>query len=259
MSGQQQTFARSLQKEKEREGLVIGMSITALVHLGLIAALVSSTGDQGCGSSSNAASEDPFARAETIEAALAFKEVKPKNKQPVKKKKKKYRKVEEGISTDPKAKPIKKKDEPKHKVKVTDDEIDPTSILNKNRTQDQDLSSTGEDKIPVEGSANGSEWGTERDAKGDPYVGELRGRIESVWELPSLVEDSGRVRGCVKLNAKGKIIDSKIKRFSKNSDLNRSVKLALRKAPPMDKPVPGHLIELLTVRGICLDFKPQNE
>ncbi len=234
------------------------MSLTVLIHLALIAALVSTQGEDGCAGSANASGEDdPFADAETIEAALAIKEVKPKNKQPVKQKIKKFRPVDRGVSTDPKAKPPDEK-LPKHKLKVEEAEVDMASILNKNRTQDQDLSSTGEEKVPVEGSVKGSEWGTERDAKGDPYVGELRGRIESVWELPTLVEDSGRVRGCVKLNAKGKIIDSAIKRFSKNSDLNRSVKLALRKAPPMDKPVPGHLVELLTVRGICLDFKPSN-
>lgn len=199
--------------------------------------------------------KDRFEGAVTIEAALAFKNVDPKNKQPVKLKKKKFKQTEKGVSRDPNAKPRDKTKDPKHKVAVEDHEVDPLSVLEKNRSQDPDLSSTGVDEKPKEGSASGSEWGTEREAKGHPYAGELRGRIHSVWDVPSLEKEGGQALGCVRLNPEGKIIDSKLKKRSKNSNLNRSVTLALKKAPKMEKPVPKDMLELLTVKGICFRFE----
>lgn len=236
-------------------GVFVGLSVTALLHMGMIAAFMSST-DNGCGGgAAEASDEDRFAQSETIEAALAIKAVKPESKQPQKKKKKKYRPVERGFSRDENRKPKnEEKDEPKHKVPVLPDEVDINSVLEKNRSQDETLSSTGADEVPTEGAADGSIWGTERDAKGHPYVGELKGRIYSEWKVPTLETGSGVALGCVRLNTSGKIIDHGLKTPSKNSNLNRSVEIALRKAPDMEKPVPDKLKELLTVKGICFRF-----
>lgn len=230
------------------DGIGAGIVITILIHVGLGAAAVAGAGGFG----DKDKNKSLFADAETIEAALAFKKVEKKTKQPQKQKKKKFRPKEKGFTRDEKAKPP--KDKKKDTLKPDPDEIDFNATLDKNRQQDPDLSSTGVDELPKDGSDKGSEWGTEREAKGDPYVGELKGRIVSVWQVPTLETKAGTATGCVRLNAAGKIKESELKRRSKNANLNRSVSLALRKAPKMDKPVPAHLKDLLTVRGICFKF-----
>jgi len=238
---------------KDSQSIFSGLAATLLLHL-FVAGLVVSKNDDGAGCSGggNAEATD-FGQAETIEASLAFKEVKPKNKQPQKKKKKKFKpKVEDGASKEEKLKPEdKKKDE---NLRPDEDEVDFASILEKNRKQDEDLSDSGSDEIPVEGSASGSEWGTEKQAKGDPYVGELKGRIYSVWKVPALETGVGQALGCVRLNEEGEVVDRELKKRSKNSNLDRSVEVALKNAPPMESPVPDKLKTLLTVNGICFKF-----
>ena len=237
-------------------GIIVGIGLAIVLHVGMVVGFVAGTG--GGGTAEAGEDEDRFAKAETIEAALAIQEVLPENKQPVKKKKKKYKPDERGVSRDEDRKP-KKRDDPKHKVPVLPDEVDPDSVFKKNRSQDETLSSTGEDKVPTQGAAKGSIWGTEREAKGHKYVGELKGRIHSEWKVPTLVTSGGVALGCVRLNPAGKIIDNGFKRRSKNSDLNRSVSLALKKAPAMEDPVPSELKELLTVKGICFRFSLEQQ
>jgi len=260
----------------DSSGLKIGgLVVTVLLHAALVVVTISKLGGD------SAAASDPSERFDesiTIEAALAFKEVQPQSRQPVKQKKEKYAPpVEEvpvpaetpppvpppepeapKIDTDNQVQaeepPKAAKEKPKHKVKPRLDEIDPESILEKNRVQDEDLSETGVDEVPKEGSADGSEWGSERDARGDPYAGELRGRIESVWSVPSVETGTGVAQGCVKLDEDGKIVDRHVKKKSGNANLDRSVELALKQAPDMEDPVPEHLIDLITVKGICFRF-----
>ncbi len=260
----------------DSSGLKVGgVVVTVLLHAALVVVTISKMG------SDSAAASDPsknFEGAVTIEAALAFKEVKPESRQPQKQKKEKYAPpVEEvpvpaetpppepppepeapKIDTDNQVQaeepPKAAKEKPKHKVKPRPDEVDPESILEKNRAQDEDLSETGVDEVPKEGSADGSEWGSERDARGDPYAGELRGRIESVWSVPSVETGAGVAQGCVKLDEDGKIVDRHVKKKSGNANLDRSVELALKQAPDMEEPVPEHLIDLITVKGICFRF-----
>lgn len=237
---------------KDGQSIFSGIAATALLHLFVAGLVVAKNDDSGCGGGGTAQATD-FAQAETIEASLAFKEVKPKNKQPQKKKKKKFKpKVEDGASKVEEHKPEEK--EKKERIRPEEDEIDFNSILDKNRKQDDDLSDTGSDEIPVEGSAAGSEWGTEKMAKGDPYVGELKGRIYSVWRVPALETGVGEALGCVRLNDEGEVVDRELKKRSKNSNLNRSVQVALKNAPPMESPVPDKLKTLLTVNGICFKF-----
>ena len=238
-----------------REPHFVGIALTVLLHGALLVVFVARD-DGGCGmGGGNADAAKRFENAETIEAALAFKEVKPQDRQPQKQKKKKYRPDDAPTVHNPDAEPLPEKT-PEHKVKVESHEVDINSILEKNRVQDTDLSSTGVDEVPKEGSASGSEWGTEKDAKGHPYAGELKGRIYAVWQLPSLEQGTGTTEGCVKLDKNGKIVDRHVKKKSGNANLDRSVELALKQAPDMEDPVPDDLLHLVTEIGICFNFSP---
>jgi hypothetical protein len=237
---------------RDTPSIVSGLAFTLLLHIFVIGLASTTTEGAGCGGG-DASGSTNFEKAETIEASLAFKEVKPKNKQPQKKKKQKFRpNVEDGASKNEKLDP--KKKPKKDTVPVDEDEIDLDAILKKNRKQDDDLSETGSEETPVEGAPDGSEWGTERDARGDPYVGELKGRVYSVWQVPALETGTGKATGCVRLDKEGVIVDRELKKRSKNTNLDRSVEVALKNAPAMDKPVPDALVNLLTVKGICFNF-----
>lgn len=229
----------------QRELKFAGISTTVLLHgalLGLIILKQSGSSDASQG----------FGEAVTIEASLAFKERTSENNQPQKQRRKKYRPPEAPkIADDTASEPEKEEDRDKP---PPDADFDIEATLDQNRIDDPDLSSTGVDELPQEGSADGSEWGTERDAKGDPYAGELKGRIYSVWKVPTLETGSGEAHGCVKLDKDGKVVDRHMKKKSGNANLDRSVELALKQAPDMEDPVPDHLIDLVTVKGICFRF-----
>jgi outer membrane biosynthesis protein TonB len=256
-----------------------GFVVTVLLHVGLVALALTNLG--GGDSRADSSDESRFDSAVTIEAALAFKEVKPQSRQPQKQKKETYappvpevvEPVPEApepppepeapkIDTDNVEQPIEEaapKEKPKHKVKPKKDEIDIKSTLEKNRAQDEDLSSTGAEEVPQEGSADGSKWGTETDARGHPYAAELKGRIYSVWSVPALETGGGETHGCVKLDIFGKIVDRHVKKKSGNANLDRSVELALKQAPDMEEPVPDDLRVLITVKGICFRFTIDEE
>lgn len=236
----------------KREQHFTAIALTAFLHAGL-AFLVVSSNDEGCGGGTATASpSDRFANAKTIEASLAFKKVEKKNKQPEKKKKKKFAPPEvQKASRDENATPT---DPDKSQVPVAPEEIDIASILKKNRAQDDDLSDTGVEEVAKDGQVDGSEWGTEKDARGDKYVAELKGRIYDAWKVPSLESGSGTAEGCVRLDKEGKIVDRDVTKKSKNANLNRSVSVALKESTDMEDPVPGYLVELLTVDGICFKF-----
>jgi len=242
---------------KRADGHFAGLSLTFLLHAAVIAVLISRGDESGCagGGGGDADAAKRFEDSQTIEASLAFKAVEPKDRQPQKEKKKKYAPDDKApVIADADAGP--RPEAPEHDLKVKPDEVDIASVLKKNKMQNPDLSSTGAEEIPKEGSASGSEWGTEKDAKGDPYAGELKGRIHSAWELPALEQGTGEVEGCVKLDKNGKIVDRFVKKKSGNANLDRSVEVALRQAPDMNEPVPDDLIDLMTSKGICFRFKP---
>ncbi|MCP4443942.1 MAG: TonB C-terminal domain-containing protein [Myxococcales bacterium] len=236
---------------RDTPSIVSGLAFTLLLHIFVAGLAVSKNDDSGCGGGDASGSTD-FAEAETIEASLAFKEVKPKSKQPQKKKKQKFRpKADDGASRKEKLDP--KREKPK-KDTLPVDEDDIKSVLEKNRKQDEDLSDTGSDETPVEGSPTGSEWGTEKEARGDPYVGELKGHIKKLVKVPTLEAGSGVAIACVRLDKDGIILDRELKKRSKNTNLDRAVEVALKDAPDMDKPVPDTMINLLTIRGVCFKF-----
>ena len=135
-------------------------------------------------------------------------------------------------------------------------DVDVDAVLKSHR--DVDLSEGGGEtgsEVPQLGSPDGSEWGTDSEAKGDPYVGEIHGRIKKVWAIPTLETETGEALGCVRLDPDGKIADRTVWKKSGIANLDRSVNEALRAATDMDEPVPAHLIFLLTKKGICFRFK----
>src|SRR5690606_14992978 len=196
-----------------------GLAVTLALHVALVGLMLASGDAHGCGGRAEASS---FEEAETIEAALAFKQVEAKDRQPQKQRKPKAPPVDplklarESIEMPDPEPP---KEEPPERPKEV--EIDPMAVLRKNRVQDEDLSSTGVDELPREGSASGSEWGTERDARGDPYVGELVGRIKSAWAVPALETGAGTAVGCVRLDGGGTIVARELKTRSGNANLDR--------------------------------------
>jgi hypothetical protein len=194
-----------------------------------------------------------FADAMTIEASLAYLSEKPKpTRQPQKPSNPMVAPTPPpGVSFDADRAPIEPgPDEPR----PPDEFIDPSKTFAKARKFDFDEEPTdGAD--PETGSATGSEWGTAAEAKGDPYVGELHGRIKAVWKVPSLETGAGEALGCVRLASEGRIVDRRLWKPSGNANLDRSVDQALRDATDMDVPVPEHLLHLLTKKGICFRFK----
>ena len=241
-----------------RQQQFLGISATLLIHGALIAVIIGGhhVGCLGSGTGEAEASGQ-FKDSRVISAGLARKKVEKKSRQPQKRKKKTFKPNQgQKVTRDENAPTAKKK---KDNLRVKPDEIDFKSVFDKNRVQDDDLGTKGVDEVPVDGSATGSVWGTEKQAHGDPYVGELRGRIWSVWRVPSLETGSGKVEGCVRLAEDGKITARETRKKSKNSNLNRSVYLALKNAPDMDKPVPAHIKQLLVVEGICFEFNLEEE
>jgi hypothetical protein len=241
---------------KENEAHLVGFSLTALLHAAIIVLIIARNDDAGCmGGSSDASAAARFENSQTIEASLAFKAVEKKDRQPQKEKKKKYASSEKApVVFDPDAGPP--PETPEHAVKVKKDEIDINSVLKKNKMQSDDLSSTGAEEIPKEGSTTGSEWGTEKDAKGHPYAGELKGRLKSAFRVPSLEQGTGVPEACVKLDPSGKIVDRFFKKKSGNANVDRAVQVALKEAPDMEAPVPDDILDLMTKDGICFRFDP---
>ncbi|MFH0902847.1 MAG: hypothetical protein V2A73_19635 [Pseudomonadota bacterium] len=150
-------------------------------------------------------------------------------------------------------------------AKKTTEEIDPEAVFNKYRQVQTDevgenTGGKGEDPEERAGAEDGSEWGTLEEAKGDPYVAELVGRMTTNPELvvPSLVADTGLLTlGCVRLDSAGKIIERTVdaEHKSRNATFNRAVAQRLKQTSEMEKPVPEHLHELLVKRGICVPYR----
>lgn len=238
-------------KAGNKSGIGFGFLLTSVIHGALLMVFVLNS--KSCVAESDAETS-LFKEAKTIEAGLAFKKKKRKNKQPQKLRKKKFAPPEPVKVLKEDAPQIPEKVKEKKKVQIEEDEIDPLSVLEKNRKQDEDLSETGVDEETSEQGQEGSEWGTEEDAIGDPYVGEVKGRVFDAWEVPLLEAGVGKVVGCLRLSEAGKIKDIEVVKNSSNANLNRSVKLALKNASNMDKPVPSHLKTLLIGKGICFNF-----
>lgn len=237
-----------------------GAITTALIH-GAIAIMVLGFSDaSGCGSDSG---EQGKLKMTTIEAALAYKS-KTKSKQPQKRRKRAKRQAAkpDGVSRDET-----KKAETK-KTRKAEPEEDFSKAFEKYKDQRQrddeedeeidDLDDLDDDADKSGGEFDGSEHGFAEVSKGDPYMQELAKDMYASWELPTLEKGSGAAVGCVRLEPGGKISDIKLETKSGNSNIDRSVRVALKKMQKQrnKKPakVPRHLMEI-TTQWTCFKLK----
>jgi hypothetical protein len=166
-----------------------------------------------------------------------------------------------GIARDPNTPPPDKKPEEKtDKPPPPPDKVDPKSVFDKYRDKESGTTATGENKDDETkaGQADGSEFGTLERAKGDPYVGELIGRMTADFTIPSVVTDEGLVTwGCVKLDADGKILERKIdpENKSRNHAFNSAVSERLKQTTDMESAVPGHLVGMLVGKFVCATYR----
>jgi hypothetical protein len=144
------------------------------------------------------------------------------------------------------------------------DAVDPKSVFDKYRKMDTGaaVGDGSTDESNEEGSEDGSEFGTLERAKGDPYIGELIGRMVKDFVVPSVVSDSShKTWGCVKLDDSGKIVERKVdpEHKSRSHAFNSAVEERLRLTTDMDKPVPNHLKKLLVENFACATYTSRIE
>ncbi|RMH39006.1 MAG: hypothetical protein D6689_17980 [Deltaproteobacteria bacterium] len=236
----------------DRRFTVLGIALTVLMHGLLGTALALLDRDRSDDGPRLRRLDD---NAVVIEASLAYKRTtRRKTRQP--QKKKAPPKVAPPEATRLTANPDAPAKPPERNDRVRPQDIDVDAVLAKHRNVDlfDDEADVAGDSEPEVGSAEGSEWGTAEEARGDPYVGELHGRIKKVWKIPTLATNPGAVLGCVRLDPSGKIVAREVRERSGDATLDRSVVEALRNATDMDKPVPPHLTDLLTKKGVCFRF-----
>ena len=246
----------------ERDFILLGIAVTVGLHVLVFGGFALAAHYDGKATERKATlAEEKYT---TIEAGLATKQkstTKKKSKLPQKDVAQKVKPPEApGIATDPNAAPSKKKDEPEEYIPP--DKQDPNSVFDKFRNVDTgEQASTdgvGEDQENVQGDPEGHEFGTLDKAKGDPYVGELIGRMIKDFTVPSVVTETGlETWGCVKLEEDGKIKDWKIDpdHKSKSHAFNSAVEDRLKQTTNMEQPVPDHLKKLLVEQYACVKFK----
>ena len=231
-----------------------GALTTALIH-GAILVMVLGFSDPGCG--------DEPGRTKltmtTIEAALAYKS-KTKSTQPQKRRKRPKPKVKpQGVSRDDK----KKIDPKKPKKPAAEDFTDDFEKYLKQRQReddddDVDIDDEADEAPKPGGEFDGSEHGFADVSKGDPYMQQIAKDMYSAWEVPTLEKRSGTAVGCVRLIPDGKITDTKLETKSGNSNIDRSVRVALeklqKKRNKKPKKVPRPLMEI-TTQWTCFKLK----
>jgi len=233
---------------------LIGIATTAFIHAAIVLPTTAFNDALGCSVGRETADKGiDLDKARVIEAALAIKAPEQKKKRQPQKKRNRPVKPDEvrGVSRDAEKEPEPKRD--KEEKKPPKELIDPKAVFEKNRDIDLDEEITEGGEVIEEGSAFGSEWGTEVNAKGDPYIGELRGRIYEHWKLPTLETQTGAALVCVRLNEDGSIRDRRMEK-SGIATIDRAVSEAMRKASGMDKPVPPAWKNDLMKKGICFRF-----
>lgn len=229
-------------------GLIITLAIHGSVAAGLVAFTGWGQGDEG--------DERPPMIA--IEASLAYKSPEKQPRQPQKRRAPRptAEPTETKISRDETRKP-----EPQ-KEKEEEDFAKQFEDLKRQRQAAEEELEEGPAEPQQGGEFNGSERGFAEVSKGDPYMQELAGLVFAAWEVPSLETGEGTAIGCVRLGADGSIVDTRLWQETKNANIDRSVKLALRGAQeqrkPGEAPVPRHLLDA-TTRWTCFNFsvKPQ--
>lgn len=242
----------------ERRLRGIGLAVTVAIHLGVGLAAWGASVLDGARAEQQAKSSEELVH---IEAGLAIRSSSAAGKRSRLPQKdlgpQKGAPETPGVAMDPSALPHDKRD-----AGVTD-EIDPEATFNKFRRPHEEsgtaAGSEGEGDMDRAGAVNGSEFGTLEDVKGDPYVGELVGRMTTNPEIsvPSIVTDSGlSVLGCVKLDARGKLVERAVPDEHKSADrtFNRAVEERLRITTDMEGPVPERLRDRLVEKWLCVPY-----
>ena len=243
--------------------IVFGVIFTFIVHGGVLGGCAIMQHFDGRRTDQRAATLEQE-QVTTIEAGLAIKSKSASGKKSKLPQKDVAAKVKAptapGVAMDPNAKadPTKKKDD----QYIPPDKQDPNSVFDKFRNVDTGdasaIADKGADNENVQGAADGSEFGTLDKAVGDPYVGELVGRITKDFTVPSVVTEEGlETWGCVKLKEDGKIDEWKIDPDHKSTShaFNSAVEDKLKNTTDMEQPVPDHLKSLLVEQFACVKFK----
>lgn len=241
----------------------IGAAVTLGLHL-LIVGAVFAMNAIDSSHVDERAKEEPF---QAIEAGLAIKKKSQEGKKSALPQKDVAAKVKPpeapGIAKNPDVvPPVEKKPEKKNDY-VPPTDTDAKSVFDKYRHVDTGATA-GTDKSDEnkQGDDNGSEYGTLEKAKGDPYVGELIGRMTKDFAVPTVVSDTTlKTWGCVKLDESGKIVDRTMdpEHKSRSHAFNSAVDEALKQATDMDKPVPNNLKKMLVGKFVCATYTSQRE
>jgi hypothetical protein len=239
-----------------------GAVITLVLHLGVAAAIfVMNEIDR---SHVQKQTEEKYT---SIEAGLAIKKKAQEGKKSALPQKDVAPKVKPpeapGIAKNPDVVPKEDKKEKPTPQYVPPDATQAKSIFDKYRHTDTGATSGGDHSDQSQaGDENGSEFGTLERAKGDPYIGELIGRMTTDFIVPTVVSDQSLLTwGCVKLDDGGKITDRKIdpEKKSRSYAFNSAVDERLKRTTDMDKPVPSHLKKMLVGKFVCATYTSRTE
>jgi hypothetical protein len=137
--------------------------------------------------------------------------------------------------------------------------IDVNAVMNQYRPgQTDEGTQTGDEGSGAEnvpGDPNGSKLGNLDKAKGDPYVGELIGRMSVDFVVPSAVPEGKGLEtwGCVRLSPDGKIAERMLDPEHKSPvhAFNSAVEDRLGQTTDMEQPVPDDLTSLLVDQFAC--------
>jgi hypothetical protein len=239
-----------------------GIGVTVFLHIGIAGAVIFM--NEIDRSHVEKTKEDPY---QAIEAGLAIKAKSQAGKKTALPQKDVVAKVKPpeapGITKNADAQP--KEDKPKEKKPdyVPPEATDSKSVFDKYRRVDtgETQGADKQDKTQI-GDPNGSEFGTLERAKGDPYVGELIGRMTTDFVVPSVVSDKNLMTwGCVKLDADGKITDRAIdpEHKSPSHAMNSAVEERLKLTTDMEKPVPTNLKKMLVGKFVCATYTSRTE
>jgi hypothetical protein len=230
---------------------VLGLVVTVALHVGVLA-LVAFMNEWERGRTDKL-EEPPF---QAIEAGLAFKKkstAAPKSKLPQKEPPPKVKQPDAPkVASNPDVVPTPKEKKRPEEVEKAE------NIFDKYRQ----LDSKAQEEVEQEGSDDGSEYGTLEQAKGDPYVGELIGRMITDFTVPSVVSDPSLVTwGCVKLDAEGKIMDRALDPEHKSNShaFNSAVEARLKRTTDMEQPVPNYLKAMLVGKFVCATYSSRME
>ena len=229
---------------------VLGLVMTIAIH-SIVTVIVFSRCDAV--SLADSADEAPQKK-QVIEASLAFKS-QEKIKQPQKQRSVRTKREKiPGVVQDPDTKPIKREKKPKRKRENFEELLERYEPNPDDLKENPDLEA-GKEAPKHEGTFDGSKKGFAKKNAGHPWMRELAGDFHSVWKVPEIEKNEGVTDACIQVLANGRIKKTKLWPASKNANLNRSVKLALRELKNMrnrkPKPVPASLIDQVTTGWQC--------